>query len=389
MTRITATMINTDVQSGIQMNGVQLDDIMTQLSTGKAINQPSDDPVGTSKTLRLHSQTSRYDQYYRNMQDGAAWLSTADTALKNGNDVLQRANELGLQGANGTYSATERQYLRNEVRVLSDQMLSIASTSLKGEYIFSGTQTAAPPYSLASGTDTITAAPNANGQSLAAVPATLQLFDTTKSDSSTPTGNPSARDVLPGTVEIAGLTEGTDYTVDYRNGQVTFTTPAAATLATVGGGINVKFDWIRRSEQDLSGQVDREVQRGTVVPVNVAPDQAFGSKAQTSVFDSLIDLMDGLHTNNQTKIGTALPEVQSSLQRLLQAQTVAGSRENRLQATTDQNRSDALVVVQQTSEVESIDFTKLVSEYQNKQTVYEAAIRVGAQVIQPSLVKYL
>ncbi|MEK7394152.1 MAG: flagellar hook-associated protein FlgL, partial [Fibrobacterota bacterium] len=153
MTRITYGMISNDVQVGIQNNAVKLDELMTKLSTGKVLNQPSDDSVGVTKSLKLHSQSNRQDQYLRNIQDGQAWLSTSETALKSGNDVLQRANELAIQGSNGTYSAAERLYLRSEVRVLVDQMVSIANTTLKGDFIFAGTQTDTPPYSIESATD--------------------------------------------------------------------------------------------------------------------------------------------------------------------------------------------------------------------------------------------
>ncbi|HNY30865.1 MAG TPA: flagellar hook-associated protein FlgL [Fibrobacteria bacterium] len=389
MTRITATMINTSVQQGIQANGVRLNDIMSQIATGKAINQPSDDPVGTSKALRLRSQTSRYDQYYRNMQDGQAWLSTADTALRSGNDSMQRANELAIQGANGTYNALQRDYLKNEVRVLADQILSISSTTLHGQYIFSGNQTDKPPFTLEHGSDTLTNVANANGTSLAAVPATVRLRDTTKTDSATTTGNPAAYDILPGTLSIPGLVEGTDYTVDYRAGEVRFLTAAATNLAG-GAGIRMEFDWIRKSEEDMEGQVLREVQQDNTVQVNVTASTAFGDSGKGgTVFDSLVDLMQGLHTNDQGKVQSSMAGLQGSLEQLLKAQTVAGSVANRLQNTQDQNRSDALVVTKQSSEVEEIDFTKVVSAYQNRQTVYDAALRVGAKVIQNSLVNYI
>ena len=388
MTRITQGMISNDVVAGIQANGVRLDQIMAQLSTGKAINQPSDDPVGVTRDLQLHSLTSRYDQYYRNMQDGDAWLSTADTAMQSGNNVLQSANELAIQGANGTYNAVQRSDLNGQVRSLADQMLSIANTTLRGQYVFSGTQTDAPPFSLAHGADTITNVADANGTSLAAVPATVQLFDTAQSGSNTTTGNPSSYDILPGTLQIPGLSEGTDYTVDYKNGAVTFNTPAASAQAA-GGGIKVQFDWIQRSEKDMTGSVNRQMQPGSNVKVNINADTAFGSKSQTNVFDSLIDLMQGLHTNSQSKIQSSMSEVQNSLTQLLQAQTAAGSKQNLLQSSEAQNRSDALQVTQDTSNVEAIDFTKVASEYQNLQTVYQAAIQVGAKIIQPSLVQFL
>lgn len=388
MTRITYGRISSDVQLGIQQNGVKLDDLMTKLSTGKLLNQPSDDSVGVSKALKLHSQTNRQDQYLRNMQDGAAWLATSETALKSGNDVLQRANELAIQGANGTYSASERQYLRGEVRVLVDQMVALANTTLKGEFIFAGTQTDTPPYSIESATDSISDIPNENGTFLIGAPSTLQLFDTTTQDSAANTGNPAARDILPGTLTIDGLAEGTDYTVEYKTGMVTFLTPAAENMAA-GGGINVNYDWIRRSEKDMTGSVDREVQQNMTVPVNVTPDQAFGSTTENNVFDSLIDLMQGLHTNDATQVQKSMPGVSDSLKRLLQAQTMAGSRTNRLNLTQDQNRQDYSALQEQTSMIEDVDFAKTISDFQTRQQVYQASMQVGAKIIQPSLVNFL
>lgn len=389
MTRITYGTIPANVQMGIQGNAAKLNDLMTKLTTGKLLNQPSDDSVGISKSLKLHSQTNRQDQYLRNLQDGQSWLATSETALKSGNDVLQRANELAIQGANDTYSATERGYLRGEVRSLADQMLAIASTTLKGDFIFSGTQTDTPPYSIENGTDTIGSGANPNGTLLTTVPATIQLFDTSLRDSNTTTGNPRAKPILPGSLTIPGLAEGTDYRVEYKTGQVTFLTAAATAQAATVGGIQASFEWIRRSEKDMGGTIDREIQKDTVLAVNVSPDSAFGSATGTSVFDSLIDLMQGLHVNDGSQVRASMKDVNGSLQRLLQAQTTAGSRANRVNLTQEQNKSDGLSLQEQVSLLEDVDFAKTISDFQTKQQVYQASLQVGAKIIQPSLVNFL
>ena len=386
--RITQTMISSDVLTGIEANGSNLDQMMTQLASGKAFTQPSDNPVGVAQYLQLTSLSSQYDQYYANMQNGDSWLTTSDSAMQSGNNVLQSANELAIQGANGTYSAVQRSEMNSQVQSLVDQMLSIANTTLNGQYVFSGTQTNVPPFTLAHGTDTITAAPDANGTSLTAVPATVQLFDTKQTGSNTTSGNPSAYDVVPGTLQLSGLAEGTDYTVDYKNGTVTFKT-AAAVAQAAGGGIKVQYDWVQRSEKDLSGTINRQTQQGTTAQVNITADQAFGSKSQTNVFDSLIDLMQGLHTNDQTQIQSSMSEVQNSLTQLVQAQTIAGSKENLLQGTETQNRASALQVTTASTNLDSIDYAQVATQYQNLQTVYQAAIQVGAKIIQPTLASFL
>jgi len=386
--RITQNMITSDVLVGIEANGSQLDQMMTQLASGKAFTQPSDDPVGVAQYLQLTSMSSEYDQYYANMQNGDSWLNTSDSAMQSGNNVLQSANELAIQGANGTYSAVQRSEMNAQVQSLVDQMLSIANTTLNGQYVFSGTQTNVPPFTLSHGTDTIGSAADANGISLTTVPATVQLFDTKQTGSNTASGNPSAYDVVPGTLQLTGLTEGTDYTVDYKNGTVTFKT-AAAVAQAAGGGIKAQFDWVQRSEKDMSGSVTRQTQQGTTAQVNITADQAFGSKSQTNVFDSLIDLMQGLHTNDQTQIQSSMSEVQDSLTQLVKAQTIAGSKENLLQSTETQNRASALQVTTASTNLNSIDYAKVATQYQNLQTVYQAAIQVGAKIIQPTLASFL
>lgn len=387
MTRITFGMMNGNVQTALQTNTQRLDDTMTKLSTGKMISRPSDDPVGTSSALHLRTQLSKQEQYYRNIQNGQGWLTTTETAMSTGNDTLQRVRELAIQGSNDTYTGVQRKYLGTEVRSLLEETVALANTTYKGEYLFSGTQTQAPPFTLDNGTDTITAAVDANGRSLLAVPATLQLFNLSQTDATTATGNPEVELVVPGTLNIAGLTEGTDYAVDYRRGLVTFQTAAASTLAA-GTGIQISYESIRRSDLDMTGSVLREVQQGTTSSVNVSPDIAFGRGDET-VFDSIIGLMQGLHTNTQSEIRASIDPVDKSMETFLRAQTLVGSRSNRMEFTSSQNRTDNTALTKQSSLVEDVDYAKVISDYQNIMQIYQASIKVGSEVIQPTLADYL
>lgn len=388
MTRITYGMINANVQRGIQANAQRVDQSMTQLSTGKSIRRPSDDPVGSSMALQLRTQLSKNDQYFRNMEDGLGWLSTTETSMGTGNGALQRARELAIQGANDTYGAKERAYLRNEARGVLEEVVSIANTNFKGDYIFSGTQTQVPPFSMEKGTDLIRNVPDANGRALAAVPASLQIFDVSRTDATTASGNPAATLVVPGSLVVPGLTEGTDYVVDYTAGTIRFQTPAAQALAA-GTGISMSFERVRRSDLDLSGTVQREVQQDTVAQINVSADQAFGTEAQGTVFSAIIGLMQGLHTNSGAEIRQSLQPLDDSLARFLSAQTLAGSRTNRLQFTETQNRDDKVVLTAESSRIEDVDFAQVISEFQNRQQVYQASIQVGSKIIQPTLADYL
>lgn len=387
MTRITFGMVNSNVQTALQDNTQRMNQTMTRLSTGKMITRPSDDPVGTSSALHLRTQLAKQNQYYRNIQDGQGWLSTTETAMSTGNDTFQRVRELAIQGANDTYSAVQRGYLCTEARSLLDETVALANTSYKGDYIFSGTQTQAPPYALEEGTGRITSVVDANGQALTAVPATVQIYDLSRTDSTTATGNPQVDMVVPGTLTINGLAEGTDYTVDYRRGTVTFQTATATALAA-GTGIDLTFERVRKSDLDMSGDVKREVQQGTIADVNVSPDIAFGTGRNT-VFDSIIGLMQGLHTNSPTEVRASIDPVDKSMEGFLRAQTFVGSRMNRLEFTSDQNRTDKVALTEQSSRIEDVDYAEVISDYQNIMQIYQASIKVGSEIIQPTLADYL
>ena len=77
-----------------------------ELSTGKRIQQPEDDPYGAGRAVSLRNQLADVQQYQTNINDASAWAQTTDSALGNVTDLLQRARELVVQAANGTQDQT-------------------------------------------------------------------------------------------------------------------------------------------------------------------------------------------------------------------------------------------------------------------------------------------
>jgi len=149
--RITTQMTTASVLASI--NGVQ-DQLATtqqQLSTGKRINAPSDDPYGTSLAIQLKNDLQGLSNYNNAVTDGTAWASAADTSLTNVMSMLQRAQELTVQASNGDESATDLSSTADEVDQLADAIKQEANTQYNGQYVFSGTATGTQPYSNATG----------------------------------------------------------------------------------------------------------------------------------------------------------------------------------------------------------------------------------------------
>ena len=148
-TQMTASMTLNDLQQSLN----RLDTTQQQLSSGKKINQPSDDPYGTSQAMSLNGQLSSLNDYTNNITDGTAWTQQATTSLGDIDSMVQRVRELVVQASNGTYTQSDLNASASEVNQLIDAIKQEANASYNGQYIFSGTSTGTAPYQTGS-TDT-------------------------------------------------------------------------------------------------------------------------------------------------------------------------------------------------------------------------------------------
>lgn len=117
-----------------------------QLSSGKKITKPSDDPVTVVRGMVYRSSLNDIDQYKRNAADGTSWLTTTDDALNEVTSVVQRVRELTVQGINGTNDPSARNAIAAEINQLKDHLGEVANTDIAGKYVFAGTDVKTPPY---------------------------------------------------------------------------------------------------------------------------------------------------------------------------------------------------------------------------------------------------
>jgi flagellar hook-associated protein 3 FlgL len=143
--RVTSSMLINNFVRNMQINLRRLEQIQDTLASGKKLRRPSDDPVGVVGSLYLRSDLGKHEQFISNIEDAKTWMEITDSALGNATEVLQRARELALYGANGTLPQESRDALACEVEQLRDQLVLIANTTLGGRYIFGGTRTEEPP----------------------------------------------------------------------------------------------------------------------------------------------------------------------------------------------------------------------------------------------------
>jgi len=151
--------INTNVsalnaQNALTVNARGMSASMEQLSTGSRINSAKDDAAGLAIGQSQTSQIRGLNQAVRNLNDGVNLLQTAEGALNETTNMLQRMRELAVQAASGTYSTTQRSYLQTEFFALNSQIDKIASeTTWNGYTVLTGTTggTTAGTFSFQSG----------------------------------------------------------------------------------------------------------------------------------------------------------------------------------------------------------------------------------------------
>ena len=139
-------MLNTQMLRNLNSNLKRLEDIQNQMSTGKKINKPSDDPVGISFSLRYRAALKENEQFTRNVDSAISWIDNTESLISETNDVLQRARELAVQGANGVMSDEAMDSIAAEINQLYDHLVKLGNSKFNGKYIFNGQMTDIKPY---------------------------------------------------------------------------------------------------------------------------------------------------------------------------------------------------------------------------------------------------
>jgi flagellin len=178
------SVINTNVsalnaQSALTVNSRNMGVVMQQLSTGSRINSAKDDAAGLAIGQNMTSQIRGLNQAVRNANDGISMLQTADGALVETSNMLQRMRELSVQSANGTLSDVQRGYLNTEFTNLSSQIGKIATETVwNGKQLLSASSASGTSGDATSTVASTAAIVTSAGQAAVASAASYAGYDT-------------------------------------------------------------------------------------------------------------------------------------------------------------------------------------------------------------------
>jgi len=132
-------MLTSQVASQILANAEAMQQTQRQLTSGKRITRPGDDPAAAAAGVRMRAQQSRDAQYLRNIEHARTWLDTTDRVLSDTGDLLGRARELAVQASTGTFTKGDTAQLAEEINAIRNQIIAALNGTVDvDQYVFSG-----------------------------------------------------------------------------------------------------------------------------------------------------------------------------------------------------------------------------------------------------------
>lgn len=377
-----------------------LSDLNTQLSTGKRINQPSDDPVGAARALDMSHLIADSAQYQRNITSANSRLGLEDQTLSNTSNVLGRVRTLLLQAANGSQTDETRGDIASEMVQLREQLLGQAnSTDGQGEYIFAGNRTGTQPFVSQGSVSYLGDA----GQRMVAAGPGLQVATGDPGSAvfvNIPTGN--------GTFAVSASASNTGKAVA---GASSVTDPSANPSAWDGGSYSIVFTAanayeVRDGGGTLldSGSYDPNkggsiTFRGAQVAFSGAPDAgdtfALGASGKQDIFTTLDNIIGTLRTPNgggaqmQNDINTEFANLDQAIDTITRTRGKVGARMNALDQQGALNDDLTLQYKTSLSNVQDLNYYDAISQLGAQTTALQAAQQTFTKVQGSKLFDYL
>ncbi|MBB3676500.1 flagellar hook-associated protein FlgL [Modestobacter versicolor] len=150
--RITQRSVATTSLQGLNQNLAAISKLQQQLTSGRTINKPSDDPTGTNAAMQTRQEIAGATQHARNISDGLGVLNITDSTLQNMIAQVHTVKDRALTGSNdGALSEAARSAIATEVRGIRESLLGLANTQVQGHPVFGGVTSGTTAYDPATG----------------------------------------------------------------------------------------------------------------------------------------------------------------------------------------------------------------------------------------------
>ncbi|MBT8097934.1 MAG: flagellar hook-associated protein FlgL [Woeseia sp.] len=382
----------------MQQLQVALDRTQQQISSGRRLLSPSDDPIAAARTVEMRESLARMEQFDRNGEIARNRLSYEESTLVSVNDVLQRVRELALQANNDTQSPDTRAQIAGEMRDRVDQLVALANQrDGTGRYLFSGNRDATTPVSESNGLFSYN---GDQGQRLIQIGEDRQIADgdsgaavffSVKAGNGTFATRAAAANTGQGLLGTSSVTDRSQYDQDTYT--LRFTGANSYDVLDSGGGVvssaafapgdTVAF---RGIEFSLSGEP-------------AAGDEFIIEPSRNldmfSIVQDLVGVLEQPAQDDQSRaalhngVNSALQNIDQAIGQVLSVRTQVGSRLSAIESQAETNGSLSLTLQSTVSSIEDLDYAEALSNLSLQISTLEAAQQSFIRTQGLSLFNYL
>lgn len=375
-----------------------LDHTQRQISSGRRLLSPSDDPIASARTLELQESVTRLGQLSRNGEMARNRLSFEEAALGSINDVMQRVRELALQANNATQSNESRSLIAAEMREHLDSMLQLAnSEDGHGRFLFSGNMDNTKPVGRTGTTYTYN---GDQGQRMVQIGDNRQVADGDPGEQiffRVRNGNGEfSATALPANVGTGVLDAGSvtdqslynqdQYTIrfiDANNYEVLDSAAAVVATGPFESGGSIAFSGIQVSiagepaagdEFDIAPSTNNDI---------FAAIEALAMAVETNVGDATTRA----DMNNGINAGILL--IDQAIGNVIDTRTRVGSRLAAIETQDDSNAGTVIALRETIGDLNDLDYTEALSRLSIESSILEAAQQSFLRLQSLSLFNYL
>ncbi len=390
--RVTTRMLTQHTAANIMANAEAMQQTQRQLTTGKRILRPGDDPAGAALGVRLRSQNLRDDQYLRNIQLARTWLDTTDSVLGDIGDLLGRARELSVQASTGTLGAGDTAQVAEEINAIRNQIISSLNRSVDvDQHTFSGQMTDTVPISV----DATTGIATFVGDTGVSLPNPTDLILDNGIDQVLATSPLTAKGSYSIVVTISGLqatitaTRAADGKAETQTVAIPGAAPVPVEFANLGLNLVVNEN-LTTINANNTFEVDgvglaHDIAPGSTLDVNVSAGSLMPILAQLKTLHTA--LVNGAGANSAAN--TAIGAIDVATDRVLSLRAQVGAKTNHIEFAQARREAMQIEGNRLLSVNEDIDLTEALTRLTAQQTVYKASLEVGSRVMQNSLLDFL
>jgi flagellar hook-associated protein 3 FlgL len=365
--------------------------LQEQAATGSRVNRPSDDPMAARDILAMNSQNRSLANYSKTLDNVIGSLETCNTAIETMTANLSEARQLMTQAIGGIMSPDQQTITAGQINEIIEQMAALANTQSMGSYVFAGSDSASPAYTVERSGGKITAVNYSGSMETREVDVAPGVIASGVMVGKTAFGgSDTAEPLFPdaGTGVSAGAGTSTVNGVLWLN------------VAVEGSGYKLSIDGglTYVTADGSTNQALTDSRTGKVLYVNTSAITGAGTdlvriSGQSDVFSTLIAVRDALLSGNSAKISQLQKNAdtifQESQQSIVKSATWTGAKINGLSSLKDSMEKIATGFTDRTALLQDADIAQVAIDLSRHQLLYQMSMQVASKALSTSLLDFI